>query len=71
MEIYKLKNGRFIIAEWRERNAQYIGHVSPSPWQGYCYSYARNLEALAGVGVTTYARRSDARRALKRRYESF
>jgi hypothetical protein len=57
VDIYKLKNGRFILAQWSERNAQFTACVTPAPFQGYCYSYARTPDGLPG-----------ARRALKRDY---
>lgn len=69
-EIYKLNNGRYIVASYDDRNHQYqSSNIRPGysgMGQAYCYSYARNLEQLARIGIKTYATRAAARRALRR-----
>lgn len=62
--IHTLKSGRFIVAHWNERTAQWqSSDIGSEPFQGYCYTYARTLEGLAAEGIKTYATRSAAAEA--------
>lgn len=69
MEIYKLENGRYIVAEYNERTGQYIAPMNTAEKKetgarAYC---AGNLERL---GVHSYSTKSAARRwALARGFE--
>lgn len=64
-EIHQLDSGRWVIASWSADHAQWQGIARPSVRRtqtGYCYSFARTLEGLAGV-LTSYATRAGAVRA--------
>jgi hypothetical protein len=66
--VHRLPSGRWIAARWNERHAQWESTSLPASSrkhvQGYVKSFARTLEQLAGVGVSTYATRAGAVRAL-------
>jgi len=64
--IHQLKSGRWIVAEWDEARAQWIGLAEPHPFQGYCYTFSRTLDGLASY-IRTYASRASAVRAMRRR----
>lgn len=68
MAIYKTRAGRYIVARYDRRQAQYVGHAVPAPIQGYVYTYGRTVDALVPLGVPTYASLAGARRALRQRY---
>lgn len=72
MGVYKLDNGRFIIARWNEAHAQYQSSDIKAGYadQSYCYSYSRTLEGLADIGIKTYTTLAAARRALGEDYRS-
>src|SRR6478736_5277540 len=66
MRVYQLENGRFIVAQWLERNACYVAGLTPDVRRvsGCSQSSSRTLEGLSGV--QTYKTRASAERARKR-----
>lgn len=67
--VHELPSGRWIVAEWSERQSQWQSTNLPEPEQGYVKSYARTLPALANIGIRTYASRPAAVRAAVRLYD--
>lgn len=70
MDIYRMDSGRFIVAVWGEREAQYYGISRHQEREAsYDYTYARTLGGLCALGVPTYATARAARAARARREE--
>lgn len=55
-------NGRWVVASWNSRTAQYTSGDHSSPAQGYCYTYARSIGGLVSEGIRTYRTRGEALR---------
>lgn len=60
--------GRWIAAEWSDRQHQWQSNNLPPrlAGQGYLYSCAGSLGALADQGIRTYTTRASARRGMAR-----
>jgi hypothetical protein len=67
MDIYETSDGRFLIARWDERNAQFTTtHVKDEVREantGFWYTYARSVDGLAPYAIL-YSTLAAARRAL-------
>ena len=68
MDIYETRNGRFLLATWDERQAQFrTTHIRPDVREaqtGYCYTFARTVEGIAPYAIL-YPTLALARQALK------
>jgi len=58
--------GRWIVAAWDERGAQWKSSDLADPAATYCYSVGKTLGALAMLGIRTYPTAAKARAALRR-----
>ena len=47
--LHEVRPGRYLVANWLPHQGQYTARTSPAPWQGYQYSCARSVDALAGM----------------------
>lgn len=64
--VQQLDSGRWIVAEYNEMHCQWQSSDLRNPWQGYCYTFGRSLQALVNNGIKTYKHKSSAYRAAKK-----
>ena len=74
MDVYKIDEGplagMFIIAEWNDRNSNYVANMTSQARRmtGCSQVFARTLaEVAASPNVRTYHRLSDANKALQKK----
>lgn len=59
----QLNDGRWIVAQYDARRAQYQSSDMQHPDRNFAYAFSRSLEGLAEYGVRTYSSPVDALRA--------
>lgn len=71
-QIQETDDGRYMIAAWSERQAQWQSSDLPKSRreQSYRYTYARSLIGLCSLGIRTYPTRARARAALRAEVQS-